>query len=279
VAAPLRVGRIRYTNDLPIYAAFDEGAVSFPGVLHADVPARLNAMLIEGELDLSPISAFHFAAHADELAMLPDLCIGSRREVWSVLLVSPEPPGNLDGVTIAVTKESASGRNLLRVLLERRFGVRANFAPSDDPYAEAAAGNPALLIGDRAIDARENLAPERVYDLGKLWNGWTQTDMVFALWAVRRDVMRDRPGDVHAAMDAFEASYRWSLANKDRVIAAAERVRPRSPGFYAAYYETLNFSFDAQARVGLARYFAELGTIGAIPRVPSAEPEAELVTR
>ena len=54
----LRCGRIQYTNDLPIYAAFDAGAIEYPGTLHADVPARLNAMLLGGELDLSPISAF-----------------------------------------------------------------------------------------------------------------------------------------------------------------------------------------------------------------------------
>ena len=35
----LRAGRINYTNDLPIYCAFDEGAVAFPGALVADVPA------------------------------------------------------------------------------------------------------------------------------------------------------------------------------------------------------------------------------------------------
>jgi chorismate dehydratase len=54
----LRSGRIIYTNDLPIYTAFDEGAVRYPGALVADVPSNLNAMLLDGRLDLSPISAF-----------------------------------------------------------------------------------------------------------------------------------------------------------------------------------------------------------------------------
>ena len=69
----LRCGRIRYTNDLPIYAAFDEGAVHYPGVLHSDVPANLNAMLLAGELDLSPISAYAYAKYAEDLVLLPDL--------------------------------------------------------------------------------------------------------------------------------------------------------------------------------------------------------------
>src|SRR6185437_10682085 len=122
----LRCGRIKYTNDLPIYAAFDAGAIEYPGTLHADVPARLNAMLLGGDLDVSPISAFAWAAHPDELVLLPDLCIGARDEVVSVILVSPVSPAALGEATVYVTQESASGRNLLRVLLERRFGVRAS---------------------------------------------------------------------------------------------------------------------------------------------------------
>ncbi len=89
----LRCGRIIYTNDLPIYAAFDAGAIEYPGTLHADVPAKLNAMLLSGELDLSPISAFAWAKNADDLVLLPDLCIGARDEVVSVVLVSETAAG------------------------------------------------------------------------------------------------------------------------------------------------------------------------------------------
>src|SRR6202049_511847 len=75
--AMLRSGRIVYTNDLPVYTAFDEGAVHFPGALVADVPSNLNAMLLAGKLDLSPISAVAYGEHPDVFALLPELCIGS----------------------------------------------------------------------------------------------------------------------------------------------------------------------------------------------------------
>ena len=269
----LRAGRIVYTNDLPIYAAFDAAAVRFPGQLISDVPAALNAMLLEGALDLSPISAFAYAAHAGRFALLPELCIGSRRDVWSVLCVSPRPLEELGDVTIAVTRESASGRNLLRVLLERRFGVPARFVDSDDPYAAAERGEAALLIGDRAIDALQNFPKEQIHDLGRHWHAWTGCDMVYAVWAVRRDVLQTRPEDVIAAVSALVAAQRWGAANPSRVVAAAEAVRPRPRGFYEAYYDTLNFAFDLQARAGLQRYVEELHAIGAIDRIPSIEPE------
>jgi chorismate dehydratase len=275
----LRSGRIIYTNDLPIYTAFDEGAVRYPGALVADVPSNLNAMLLDGRLDLSPISAFAWAQHADELALLPELCIGARNEVWSVVCVSREPLDRLDGKTIEVTRESASGRNLLRVLLERRFGVRATFVESDDPFSAAAKGRPALLIGDRAIDAQQTFAPKHVHDLGKYWHEWTGLDMVFAVWAVRRDVLARHPDEVQAALAALAAAQRWGSANMARVVANAQRTYPRDAGYYAAYYETLNFSLDARARRGLARYCDELFALGAIPRLPLVEPEVFVVHR
>jgi len=269
----LRSGRIIYTNDLPIYTAFDEGAVRYPGALVADVPANLNAMLLDGRLDLSPVSAFAWALHAAQFALLPSLCIGARNEVWSVVCVSRKPLAELDGATIAVTRESASGRNLLRVLLERRYGVRADFVEHADPFTVAANGGPALLIGDRAIDARQTFAPQHVHDLGAHWHAWTGLDMVFAVWAVRRDVLQRHEAEVQSALDALLASQRWGAAHMDRVVATAQTTSPRPTGFYADYYDTLNFDFDERARAGLRRYVEELHALGAIPAAVSVEPE------
>ena len=204
----------------------------YPGALIADVPANLNAMLLDGRLDLSPISAFHWAKYADQLALLPQLCIGARREVWSVVCVSAKPLAELNGADIAVTVESASGRNLLRVLLERRYGVVANFVESTDPFTAAANGQPALLIGDRAIDAQQTFAPGIVHDLGLEWNDWTQSDMVFAVWAVRRDTLARHPEQVDDAMRALVASQRWGSANMDAVVANAMATHARHAGYY-----------------------------------------------
>ncbi len=205
----LHAGRINYTNDLPIYCAFDEGAIAFPGTLVADVPARLNAALLGGTLDLSPVSAYFYAAHADELALMPHLCIGSRDEVWSVILASPRPPEALDGARIAVTTESASGRNLLRILLERRYGVVAEFVDDDQPLDAALRAEPALLIRrPRALDAAQFARWGRTTcttsaSCGTSGRGWT---CVYAVWAARRDVLRDRRDEVRDRRDAMPST-------------------------------------------------------------------------
>ncbi|MDQ6826134.1 MAG: menaquinone biosynthesis protein [Candidatus Eremiobacteraeota bacterium] len=265
----LACGRIGYTNDLPIYAAFDEGAVRFSGTLHSGVPSALNAMLVEGRLALSPISAFAYAQHASELVLLPDLCIGAKREVLSVLLVSKLSPALLDGATIAVTAESASGVALLRVLLEQKWRVHTRFVTSDDPLKTALRTNsPALLIGERAIDARFAVRPDYVYDLGSVWYDWTGEASVFAVWAARRDVFERDRDSVQTCMRELRAAYAWGAGHRKQVIARAQLMHPRPVGFYEEYYEKLNFELDSAARRGLQRYFEELCVIGAIKENP-----------
>ena len=264
---------MRYVNDLPIYAAFDAGAVEYPGTLIADVPARLNAMMRAGELDMGPVSAFEYALDAKRYVLLPDLCIGARDEIVSVLLVSQTPPALLHGAKIATTKESASGRNLLRVLLERRYGVQAEFVEAEDPIACAREGQPAMMIGDAAIDAAFEFPSELVYDLGALWRDWTGEQSVTAVWVARREIFESRRDEVRACLHALTDAYSWGRANLDEVIDLAQRMKPRPAGFYEIYYGKLNFTFHSAAQRGLAAYCRELHAIGAIESIPPFVPE------
>jgi chorismate dehydratase len=262
-----------YTNVVPLYAAFDCGVLDYPGTFVPGVPAQLNAMLADGSLDLSPISAMAWAQRADEFVLLPDLCIGARDEVVSVLLASDRPPALLDGATVYVTDESASGYNLLRVLLERRYGVRPEYQRAADVLSRAQAGQPALLIGDAAIDALESVDAGRIYDLGRLWRDWTQTQSVFGVWAARRDAYERHLAEVRACVLAMTDAYSWGRANRDRVIECAQRQRPGPAAFYESYYDKLNFTYHAAAQRGLAAFCRELRAIGAIDRIPSVVPE------
>jgi chorismate dehydratase len=230
-------------------------------------------MMRDGLLDMGPVSAYEYAADADRYVLLPDLCIGARDEIVSVLLVSTMPPALLDGVKIATTKESASGRNLLRILLERRYNVRAQFVEVEDPLSHARAGEPAMVIGDAAIDAAFEFPSERVYDLGSLWRDWTGEQSVTAVWVARREIFETRLDEVRDCLHALTDAYSWGRAHRDRVIALAQSNKPRPPGFYEIYYGKLNFTFHSAAQRGLAAFCRELHAIGAIDAVPPFVPE------
>lgn len=254
---PLRCGRISYTNDLPIYAAFDAGAVECPATLISGVPTQLNRKLVEGDLDVSPISSFFCAEHADELVVLPGVCIGSRNAVRSIYCISKTPPRSLAGVPIAVTAESSTGRNLFATVCAENYGFTPQFVEAEDPFdAYRKDGSPCLLIGDKAIDAY--LAADRgdAYDVGELWSGLTGLQMVYAVWAVRRDVAESRSAEVDALSRTLIDAAAWGLANLDRVIVEAQAHVARPDGFYADYYRTLDFDFNENAKLGLEKFYA-----------------------
>jgi chorismate dehydratase len=252
----IRCGRISYTNDLPIYAAFDAGAVDFPGTLSAGVPTALNERLSGGDLDVSPISSFHFAKTADAFVLFPDVCIGAPREVRSIYCISRKPPAALAGVAIAATRESATGRNLFATICAERYGFTPDYVESDDPLAAYRAGGaPCLLIGDAAIDGFFAAEPGDAHDIGSLWHELTGLGMVYAVWAVRRDVATERPSEVDAVATALRLAKTWGAENIDEVIAAAQAVRARPEEFYSGYFRTLDFDFDEAARLGLTRFF------------------------
>jgi chorismate dehydratase len=254
----LRVGRISYTNVAPIETAFDLGAVERPAIVRSGRPAMLNAMLSAGELDVSPVSAAHYLANASTLALLGDCGITARAAAISVVFVCRRPPALLNDATIAVTRDSASGLALLGAVLRGRHGVQARYEPVDDPIAAAVAGRPTLLIGDDAITIRDRVAASDVHDLGTAWNEWTNLPMVFAVWAVRRDVLAQRPAEVAALGESFAQARAWGADHRGEVVAAAMAQRPRDRAFYERYFSTLTYVIDASARSGLARFAIEI---------------------
>jgi chorismate dehydratase len=265
-----RCGRISYTNDLPVYAAIDESVLSFPGTMIADVPARLNQALLEGELDISPISSAFYAQHADKLVLLPDICIGAYAKVLSICCISAVAPSALAARTIAVTRESVTGRMLFQLICLRHFGFDPLVVESDDPFAlHLADGTPCLLIGDKAIDAAEQVPLGSVHDLGELWHRLSGSGMVYAVWAARNDYAATAPEQVRAASLALHDSLEWGLENIHRVISRAEAIRPRQAGFYEEYYHALRFHFDDESRSALVRFMQAAHEMSLLEGVPA----------
>jgi chorismate dehydratase len=265
-----RCGRIAYTNDLPVYAAFDAGALQFPGTLHEGVPTDLNEALLAGRLDISPVSSFFYLQHQDELTSLPLACIGSRREVKSIYCISPRHPRELAGTTIAVTRESATGRALLEAICRAYYGFAPQFVDAEDPFAAyREAGMPCLLIGDKAIDAALATPAAESFDVGLLWHELTGKDMVYALWAARNEYVSAHREDVARVSMALDMAIQWGEANMDQVIARAQAMRSRPAGFYESYYRTLNYRLDTPALVGLSTFARLVEDVGLL-----SEPEA-----
>ena len=271
-----RVGHIQFLNCLPIYWGLMRSGALLDFELFKDTPDRLNADLVEGRLDIGPISLVEYLRHADQLLLLPDLAVGSDGPVLSVNLVSTRPLPDLDGRRVALGSTSRTGVLLARMLLSQRYGATPEYfhCPPDltQMLLEADAG---VVIGDVALRAMYE-APKRgltVTDLGQEWRDWTGLPMVFAVWAVRRDFAADHPGLVKDVHEAFLRSRDLCLSELDEVAASAARWEPFDAATLASYFRTLDFSLADRQVAGLREFAARAAADGEVPPLPPDGPE------
>ena len=242
----LRVGRISYANMAPAF--FDLHGVDIVEV--PGVPTDLNARLIAGEIDVAPMSSIEYARNADQLRLLPRLCVSAEGAIDSIQLITRKP---LERVrSVAVTPESATSVVLTKVLLGE-----VELVPLGEP-ADAT-----MLIGDAALrSAFEDPTPH--YDLSRLWQERTGLPMVFAVWGCRVGVTE--------GLQELERAHLRSLAvARDEPEALARKAAEQygwPPGFLARYFEKLRYHFGPREREGLIRFFELAHLAGELETVP-----------
>ncbi|HEX7005129.1 MAG TPA: menaquinone biosynthesis protein [Trueperaceae bacterium] len=187
-----RLGVVSYANVAPLHYGLspwqdEETSVEFV----EGVPSELNAMLLAGEIDLTLVSSIEYIRHRERLVALPDFSIATLGPVYSVMLFHWRPWEELSGARIAVTTESATSVELLRVLLIGN-DMEAELVPlPPDLDAMLEVCDAALLIGDSALT--EGVARRRIggrqpllTDLGEAWYRLTRLPFTFAVWASPR---------------------------------------------------------------------------------------------
>lgn len=264
--AALRLGHILYSNCFPVHARLlDRPGEGDPRLVEG-VPSLLNALLERGEIDVAPSSSIEYARHADRYRILPDLVIGSRGPVRSILLLSDRPAEELRGRLVALPTASATSVVLLKILLRQRWGAAPGFTWFDqareDPFALGASA--ALFIGDVALraDLHPHL-PVRL-DLGAEWWDETGLPFAFAVWQAA--------GGSPAALRRLHATLVESRAYgaRHRVeLAARHAARFGLPAaLLADYWGGLAYELDDAMREGLRTFYRLAAGIGEIPAAP-----------
>jgi chorismate dehydratase len=250
----IRLGRISYLNMAPVFFGLEADVEEVTGV-----PTELNRALLDGDVDVAPISSIAWARHADRLVVLPGLCVSSDGAAGSIQLVSQLPLERIR--SIAVTPESATSAVLLRVLVPD-----ADHVALDDP-ADAT-----LLIGDAALrSAFEDPTPH--HDLGRLWARRAGLPMVFAVWACADPP----PTDVAELEEALLASVRLAREHSEQVARDAADRYGYPPGFVARYFERLRYDFGPREREGLEAFLELAKDVGELESVPKLRFAGEAV--
>lgn len=213
------IGKIPYLNSIPFYEHFEKRQFRILPVS----PRRMGVLSKQGQIDAGLFSLADFLDQQDQLLPL-NYGIATRDQVQSVLLFSDHGWQDLNGKRIGITDDTATSVHLLRILLEQKYGVRAEFHRMHSGVNNMKEYDAVLLIGDEALRQRHVGAAgyEIIYDLAREWYEWQKLPFVFAIWAVRKSLGGDRAAELESLL---EASLERGEGDMDRIAAmAAGRV-------------------------------------------------------
>jgi len=262
---PIRIGRIAFTNILPIYHFFESAGLNVEMV--PQVPSQLNRRMAAGEIDMGPISSFAYGENHTRYTLIPHLSISSRGPVRSIYLFTRQAElSELRSARIAVTNTSASSVALLKILLQYFEGGNPEYIsmpPSLDAMMEQ--GEAALLIGDDAVRGAWENPGYRVLDLGEEWYKRTGLDMTFAVWAVRDEVIDERREELAVIASRFIESKERGMRDLHPVVEEARRRLGGSPEFWFRYYTGLCYDLGERQLEGLKAYYRYAAELGLLP--------------
>jgi chorismate dehydratase len=244
--------------------------------------------LRSGRADVAIIPAIEYQ-RIDNLVILPDMAIASKKQVRSLLIVSKKPIEQVK--SFALDRSSRSTQALTRILsAEKRKIAPEFFEASPDLAKMLEQADAALLIGDPALrislgiekdsqmDAEgRSICPAAtlgitssellyVYDVASEWRSLTELPAVLAVWAARLDVATPEvTADFLASRDfglsrIAEISYGASLELELPAQAIETYLR-----------RNIDFSLDLENRRGLDLYYQLAARRGLIPKAKSIE--------
>jgi chorismate dehydratase len=152
----LRISVVQYLNTSPLVWGFTHGLLAGKYELSFTVPSQCAEALRAGDVDIAIIPAIEYQ-RIDDLVILPDLAIASKRRVRSLLLISKVPiapagASQKSPQSIALDRSSRSTQALTKILCARHWQIAPQFREMPPDLAEMLAHNDAaLLIGDPAL--------------------------------------------------------------------------------------------------------------------------------
>lgn len=271
MSASLTIGHIAYANCVPFFHYLND--CGFRGEICSGVPSALNRYLAEGSVDLSPSSSFEYLRNWHDYLLLPELSISAVGAVKSVLLFSPEPLENLQGKQIYLTGESASSIHLLQILLREFYGLSEVLCtvPAGALEEHVRRGQPALLIGDRALRTASEVSPEHIYDLGELWHRFTSLPFVFALWIIRKPVAERRAEQVGELFEQLRNALQRAFADLPRLAQELSDYEWYGEDSLVKYWQCMSYGLQAEHLQGLKLYAELLVKYGFLPQCPNIE--------
>src|SRR2546430_6573661 len=173
-----RIAASSYLNTAPLIWSFIHGSRANAVELFTDTaPARCAEMLASGEVDAALVPIIEYQ-RIPNIMIVPDVCVGSRSAVRSVVLVTRR--NNLKKVErVALDESSRTSVALVKIIFREFLGFEPEWiSAAPDLKSMLTVADAALIIGDPAIKIPRDQF--RVFDRATLWHEFTGFGLVFA---------------------------------------------------------------------------------------------------
>ena len=265
----MRLGCIDYLNCYPFYFHMLEREPVKGVSIFMGYPNVLNKMLADCELDMSSVSAATCADIGDEVAILPEFCLSSVGYVGSVTLSSKVPIEELHNKRIGITSASHTSVVLLKILLEKFYKLKPIYIKTD-PRPRMGNNAATLTIGnDAMVKMAEPIS--YIYDLGDLWLRKTGFPVVFAVFGVRKSIVKKYESEIRAVVSSYYNSLGCLEKERERVVLKAEEKYPDIIYNVNDYYSLLKFEFTRDLKDALMYYYTLAGEMGLVKKVTELE--------
>ncbi|HEY2963608.1 MAG TPA: menaquinone biosynthesis protein [Pyrinomonadaceae bacterium] len=247
MTTPFRLAASSYLNSAPLIWSFlcgsKRGRVDFVEA----VPARCAELLSRSEVEGALVPVIEYQRIPDG-ALVPDVCVGSQKEVLSVVLVSKDT--ELERIrSVALDESSRTSATLVKIIFREFLDHEPAWTTRSPNLAEMLDQNDAaLIIGDPGMTfPRTGL---KVWDMASLWRKYTGLGFVFAMWMVRDEAFdRARIVDFAGARDE-------GVAHVEEIVAEYEEKIPMPREELRKYLtENIVFRVDNSLKRGLQLYF------------------------
>lgn len=266
----VKVGRISYLNVLPIYYPLESGIIENNFEFLYGPPAKLNKMMSEGLMHIASNSCVEYLRHSEQYLLLPDLAIGSRGPVQSVIMISRKPLEQLKGCNVLVSAQTHTSAALLKILLTEYIPLNPTYETGNATEKLESGERPEaiLCIGDEALNLRKHEDYPYIFDLGEEWIRWTGLPFIFGIWLVRRDAAARE--DVKEAIRALLKGKKWGQENIEQMSVLTAENSFLSLEEARSYYDGLVYDLKEREIQGLkvfAKYLQKTGQISHIPEL------------
>ncbi len=266
----VRLAKIGYLNVLPIYHPLESGLIANDFDVVSGPPSELNGLMDRGELDISAASSIEYARHPEKYYMVPDIAIGSRGPVQSVLLLSRYPIKELAGKSILVSSQTHTSAALLRILQAQLWGIETEYTTGSASFALENGDWPdaILAIGDEALNLRYHPDyPDRI-DLGEAWRELTGLPFIFGVWLVQRSSWDRNRELLQYAADKLIEGKQWGVQHMPQVCTMAARQSCLTDEEMCSYFHGLVYDFGDEEMQGLLVFYYQLKSNGLIDTLP-----------